>query len=229
MHNKIKVYVVEDYQVLREHYVNLLHYEPDIEIVGWAANSREAIIGVDKHKPDVVLMDIEMESSDSGLSATKSILERHPEIKIIMLTVHDDESSICKSFQAGAANYVLKSTSAVDIIKAIKDAYNGLSNLSPAVSSIVIKEFKRMSSTQDSLLYILNLLTKLTETEVYILILLCEGMSQKEICRVRHIELTTVKTHVKNILRKFDRKSSREVVKIIDKLGLLPYLKKVAD
>lgn len=229
MQDKIKVFIVEDHQVLREHYVSLLSYEPDIIVAGCADNSHDAIQGAKEFRPDVILMDIELESSDSGLAATKAILDSNPETKIIMLTVHDDESTICKSFQAGAVNYVLKSSSAVEIIHNIKDASNGFSSLSSTVAATVIKEFKRMSSSEDSLLYVLHLLTNLTDAERRILLLLCKGTTQKEICKVRYIELSTVKTHVKNILRKLDKKTTREVVQSINELGLMSYLIRVVD
>lgn len=229
MQDKIKVFIVEDYQILREHYINLLSYEPDIVVAGWADNSQEAIRGAKECKPDVMLMDIELETNEAGLAATRSILEANPEIKIIMLTVHDDETTICRSFQSGAFNYVLKSSSAVEIIRNIKDANNGLSNLSAKVASTVIKEFKRMSSTEDTLFHVMQLLTKLTDTERSILLMLCNGATQREICKARNIELTTVKTHVKNILRKFDKKTTREVLQTIDELGLLAFLVRVTD
>ena len=118
MDKKISVIIVEDNEILRCRYIELLKYEPRIEVLGWAANSYQAVEIIIEKKPDVVLMDIEMESSDSGIIASQKVLTKLPDTKIIMLTVHDDDDSIGKAFQAGAVNYVLKSASLVEILNA---------------------------------------------------------------------------------------------------------------
>lgn len=168
-----------------------------------------------------------MELNDSGITATKTIVERLPDTNVIMLTVHDDESSISKAFLAGATNYVLKSASSVEILGAINNAYKDVSSLSPCISDKVIQEFKKMKRAQDSLLIILSVIYQLTRSEIEIILLLSQGKTQNEICKIRNIELTTVKTHVKNILKKFNKKRVREVIDTMNSFGLIGYLEKI--
>jgi len=229
MDHSISVIVVEDHEILRNRYIELLKYEPGIDLLGWASNSSDAVDIVLEKKPDVVLMDIEMETSDAGIVASREIMSKLPDTKIIILTVHDDDNSIAKAFQAGAVNYVLKSASLVEILNAIKNAYNNITSLSPCISNKVINELRKMKTAQDSLLMILNVISQLTKTEVTVMILLYRGHTQREICKIRNIELSTVKTHVKNILRKFGKSRMKEVIEIIDNFGIAPYLETLID
>lgn len=227
MDKKISVIIVEDHEILRNRYIELLKYEPRIELLGWAANSSQAVDIILEKRPDVVLMDIEMEANDSGIIASQKVLAKLPDTKIIMLTVHDDDDSIGKAFQAGAVNYVLKFASLVEILNAIENAYNNISSLSPCVSNKVINELRKMKTAQDSFLFILNIVRQLTKTEIGIIMLTYNGNTQREICKIRNIELTTVKTHVKNILHKFDKPRISDVIEIVNNLGLLPYLENI--
>lgn len=191
----IKVLLVDDHEMVRLGVSSYLSIQPDIEVVGEAENG---LIGYEKaleKRPDVILMDLVMEVMD-GIEATQKILAEWPEAKVIIVTSFIDDEKVYPAIEAGAAGYLLKTSSAKDIANAIRSAYNGEKVLEPEVTS---KMMERLSKPKVHVLH-----EDLTNREKEILLLISEGKSNQEIADELFITLKTVKTHVSNILSKLD-------------------------
>jgi len=191
----IRVLLVDDHEMVRLGVSSYLSIQSDIEVVGEAENG---LIGYEKaleKRPDVILMDLVMEVMD-GIEATKKILLEWPEAKVIIVTSFIDDEKVYPAIEAGAAGYLLKTSSAKDIANAIRSAYNGEKVLEPEVTS---KMMERLSKPKVHVLH-----EDLTNREKEILLLISEGKSNQEIADELFITLKTVKTHVSNILSKLD-------------------------
>lgn len=222
--HRIRVALAEDHEVLREKYSALISFEADIELVGVGKSAQEIIAIAETLQPNVILMDVEMDTNDAGIRATEHISKQLPNIRIIMLTVHDDRENIIRALSAGACSYVLKTGSALEVIQAIRKAYYNSPYLSSDVIKTMIAEVRGIDRQRESLLYTMNILSNLTKTELEILLLMHEGKTQKEICEIRCIETSTIKTHTQNILRKFGRSRIKSVISDLEQQNLFPYL-----
>lgn len=189
----IKVLIVDDHEMVRLGISSYLGVQSDMEVVGEAENGQEAIEKALALRPDAILMDVVMPEMD-GIAATKEILRQWPEAKIIILTSFIDDEKVYPAIEAGAASYILKTSTAAEIAKAIRATANGESVLEPEVTT---KMMNRMSQKNQPQLY-----EDLTAREREVLMLIAKGKSNKEIADELFITLKTVKTHVSNILAK---------------------------
>src|SRR5215510_1130371 len=138
--NKLRVLLAEDHQTVREGLKMLIGQQPDMEVVGEAADGREAIDRAQKLKPDVVVMDISMPGLN-GLKATRKLKETSPEIQVVALTRHNEGGYLQELLQAGAAGYVLKQSSSDELIRAIRAVGSGKSYLDPAITNTVVNKY----------------------------------------------------------------------------------------
>ncbi|HJE15557.1 MAG TPA: response regulator transcription factor [Lapidilactobacillus dextrinicus] len=189
----IKVLIVDDHEMVRLGISSYLGVQSDMEVVGEAENGQEAVEKALALRPDAILMDVVMPEMD-GIAATKEILRQWPEAKIIILTSFIDDEKVYPAIEAGAASYILKTSTAAEIAKAIRATANGESVLEPEVTT---KMMNRMSQKNQPQLY-----EDLTAREREVLMLIAKGKSNKEIADELFITLKTVKTHVSNILAK---------------------------
>lgn len=229
MEKKIKVMIADDMISLCRKYEALLSQEEDLEVVAIAHDGYQAIMKCALQKPDVILMDIEMESKYAGIAATQQILREFPTIKIVILTVYEEDEMIYAAFQAGACDYVLKTASPAVMVQCVKDAYYEKSIIRPQVAKKLRKEFKRIKNNEDSLLYTIYLAQLLTDTERDILSALYEGKSQKDICMERFIESATMKTHIRNIVKKMKCKTIEDAIARVEDCGFFYYMKRIHD
>jgi len=190
--NRIKVLIADDHPLVRYGIKTFLETYDDIYIVGEAENGREAIEICEKHLPDVVLMDVRMPELN-GIEATNHILKKRPNIKVIILTSFIDKELIENSLKAGASSYLLKNESGERIVRVIRDAYQGKSNLSSEATQIMISEVRNPLSKR----------YQLTKREKEILSLMVEGLSNKEIAKRLTLSTSTIQFHITNILSKF--------------------------
>lgn len=225
--DKIRVMIVDDIISLCHRYEEILSEGEEIEVIAIAGNGYEAIMKSAMLHPDIILMDIEMESKYAGITATRQILSEMPGIKIIILTVYEEDAMIYAAFQAGACDYVLKDATPAGMIKAVRDAFYERSVIKPQVAKKIRKEFKRIKDNEDSLLYTIYLTQLLTDTEREILNALYRGQSQKEICEQRFISNSTMKTHLRNIVKKMKCKTIQDVLEKAESCGFFYYMERM--
>ncbi|WP_168121653.1 response regulator transcription factor [Paenibacillus sp. HB172176] len=216
----IKVLIVEDNALIAKRYGMILSKEKGMQCVGSAATGYEATLLAALAKPDVILMDIELEDKQAGLRATSEILAYMPDIRIVMLTVCETDETVYQAFDIGATNYLLKNMPASDIVAAIRDAYEGTPSLHANIAGKITKEFKRIRTMENSLLHTFHMLTQLTPTELEVLKMLLTGATRQQICEARHVEPSTLKSQINSILRKFDLSNTQEVIAMLQELRI---------
>lgn len=224
----IKVLIADDLQPICRRYQNYINKDSDMQAVGIAYSGKEVIEKATILTPDIILMDIEMETRTAGLDATKYILKQFPQTKIIILTVYEDDEFVFQAFQLGVSDYLLKDASPEEIISCIRDAYHNCSPIRPVIAEKIRREFQRVKTSEQSFLYCLHIITQMTQTEIDILDLLSQGYSRSQICEIRCVELSTVKTHIKSILKKFNKTSSAEVIALMNELQIFDYIRNIS-
>ncbi len=213
MPKKIRVLLVDDHRLVREGLTNLLRIHPDIEVVGDASNGDEGVAKARSLDPDVILMDISMPGMN-GITATKLIKKEMPRIKIIMLTMLDQEGYVYEAVKAGATGYLLKNTGLEELVKAIKEVLKGGATLHPEAQAQLLKEYVFMArKNQDTY--------GLSDREIEVLQLLADGMSNKEIAGNLFISTQTVKTHIAHIFDKLGVSDRTEAVAAALRRGLV--------
>jgi DNA-binding NarL/FixJ family response regulator len=216
----IKVLIVEDDPLIAKRYQMILSRDKDIECVGSASSGYEGTMLAALNKPDVILMDIELEDKQAGLRATEEILNYIPGVKVVMLTVMDTDEAVFRAFELGATNYLLKNMPAEAILQAIKDAYADRPSLHANIAGKITREFQRIKKSEDSLLHNFYILTQLTSTELEVLELLMKDYTRQEICKLRHVETSTLKSQINSILKKFGKTSVQEIVPVLRELHI---------
>ncbi len=223
----IKLLIADDLEVHIRRLERLIKEKPDLELVAKANSGYEAVMMAAIHQPDIILMDIQMENYMAGIEAAKQISEKLPDTKIIMLTVHKDDNVIFAAFQTGIVDYVLKTDSDENILEAIYSAYNNLSPIRPMVAEKIRDEFQRMRESEQSILFVIKIISELTPSELKVLQLLAEGKTRKEVAVLRCVEIDTIKKQINSILKKFNKKNYKEVLSIIDKLKIFDLIKEI--
>lgn len=213
----IRVLVVDDQTLIREGLASLLMMQPDLEVVGKAADGRAAIALVAAHTPDVVLMDVRMPGLN-GIAATREIHQRWPDIRIIVLTTFDDDEYVYEALRAGAAGYLLKNADPDHLTRAIRAVHAGQSILDPAVTQKVIQYFTRAAATQPTQI---ALTERLTDRERAVLRGMVDGLSNNAIAEQLSLSEGTVKNHLTHIFQKLDVKDRAQAVRRAVEWGLL--------
>jgi DNA-binding NarL/FixJ family response regulator len=201
----IKVVIFEDNRSLREGLAAMIGGTTGFDCVGAFPNCNNLLKNISQAKPDVILMDIEMPGIN-GIEAVAMIKEDHPEMKILMETIFDDDEKIFNSICAGAEGYILKHTSPAEIMDAIKEIYEGGSPMTPSIANRVLKMVKSRPENGSKDLF------DLSPREKEILTCLVKGMSYKMVADACYISIETVNVHVKNIYRKLQVHSKSEAV-----------------
>ena len=179
----------------------LLELDTSVEVVAEAENGEEALRLIIEHGPQVVLMDLRMPVMD-GTEATRRIRAMHPGIRVLVLTTFDQEEDVFAALRAGASGYVLKNTPAAQLVAAIKIVAAGETYLQPAIATLVVAEFNRLSQPSPLSRMEHHLVSQLSQREVEILQHLVRGMSNKEIAAGLSLTEGTVKNHMTRILEK---------------------------
>lgn len=199
----INILIADDHKIFREGVAKLINETEIVKVIGEAANGEEVLEFLKFKTVDVILMDMNMPVLD-GIKTTEIIKSTHPEIKIIMLSMHETYEYIKASLDIGVDGYLLKTTSKEEIIAAIKDVFEGVNYFSKEVLGIVSNEF----ASENSILPI-----KLTNREQDVLILICKEKNSNEIANELCISTYTVETHRKNLLSKTGSKNVAGLVK----------------
>jgi len=209
----IKLVIVDDHALFREGLASILRLEPDIEVCGLAGSVEEAVDVVERLKPDMVLMDFTMPDG-TGADATRSILEKHPDCKIVFLTMSDNDENLFAAIRSGAKGYLLKNMSPSKLVVALRSVQDGESALSRSMTLRLMEELSR-TKEGDRLSDDVSL-AQLTPRELEILRELANGKSNKEIANQLFISENTVKYHVHSILDKLqlpDRRAAANFAK----------------
>lgn len=208
----ITVGLVDDQAMVRVGLKMILEAEPDIEIVGEAADGADAVALVRDHAPDVVLMDIRMPGMD-GLAATAQVIAAHPNARVVILTTFDDDEYVYEALRVGASGFLLKSADGDTLVNAVRVVAGGEALLAPEVTRRVIERFAAKPDVASPATPVANsepathvpspeAIGDLSNREVEVLQLLARGMSNQEIAQELWVSSTTVKTHVSHILTK---------------------------
>lgn len=213
----MKLLIVDDHALFREGLAAIMHSEPDIEIIGMAGSVREAKDIVRTMKPDLILMDFSLPDG-TGVDATRSILEEHPQCKIVFLTMSEDDESLFAAIRSGAKGYLLKNMRPVKLIAAIRAVYQGESALSREMTLRLMAELSRTPKTNQPTDPVL---AKLTPRELDVLRLLPDGSTNQEIATKLVLSENTVKYHVHSILEKLNLGDRREAAAYARQKGIL--------
>jgi NarL family two-component system response regulator LiaR len=205
----IRVLIVDDHSVVREGLRMFLVRDPDLEVIGEAADGAEALQQARLLRPDVVVMDLLMPVMD-GIAATRSIRREVPETEVLALTSVLESTLVVEAIRAGAIGYLLKDTQAAELRKAIKAAAAGQVQLSPQASAFLLGAIRTPELPEP-----------LTPREMDVLRLLAQGQSNKEIARALHLVEETVKSHVRHILAKLGVQSRTQAVLAAIRLGIV--------
>lgn len=203
----MRIILADDHSIVRRGMRSLLEAEADLQIVGEAAEGREALRLCEELQPDVAILDIAMPQLN-GLEVAAQALKQVPELKVIMLSMYADEAYIVRALLAGAKGYLLKEATEVDLVAAIRAVSEGKSFFSPAISRILAEDYVRhlqQRGQQDSW-------DLLTAREREVLQLLAEGKTNKEVAGVLHIGVSTVDTHRNKIMQKLGLRNFAELV-----------------
>lgn len=212
----VKVVIAEDHKILREGLKAIFKDNKTIEVVAEAADGMEAIRSVEKHLPDLLLLDLSMPKM-GGLSVLKDVKSRYPETKVLVLTIHESEDYILETFQSGANGYCLKDAGRVELLTAIEKVLEGKSFISPGIAEKVLVGFlddHRRLKTQSSW-------DTITQREREVLKLVGEGFMNKEIADYLCISVKTVEKHRSNIMQKLDIHTASALTALAIQKGLV--------
>jgi DNA-binding NarL/FixJ family response regulator len=212
----VRVLIVDDDDLMRAGLRGVLSSDERIEVVGEAADGREAAYRTRLLRPDVILMDIRMSDLD-GIAATREVLAEFPDVRVVILTTFEEDDYIFGALSAGASGFLLKRTSPEELIAAIHTIHAGDSLLSPSVTSRVIERTARRPTPDASRD---PRLEELTPRERDVLELIARGLSNAEIAAELVVEESTVKTHVKRVLSKLGARDRVQAVIIAYESGL---------
>jgi two-component system response regulator NreC len=205
--NKIRVLLVDDHTILREGLRAVLENEPDLDVVGEAEDGYEAVKVASELNPDVILMDVAMPRLN-GIEATHQILHLNPCVKILFLSMHDDEEYIRQALAAGAMGYILKDSDTQELLNAIRAVQRGDTVLSPAITRLVVEDYLRWGDLQSEANS-----DGLSRREHQVLQLIAEGHTNKQIGEILCLSIKTVQTHRANIMSKLNLHDRNELIK----------------
>jgi DNA-binding NarL/FixJ family response regulator len=208
-----KVLIVDDHALLRQGVRNTIEPEEDFEVVGEAEDGAKALAKAKELKPDLILMDISMPHGN-GLEALSAIKRELPDVKIIMLTVHDKEENLLEAIKRGAEGFLSKNVRAKALLDSLRGAMRGEAAISRHMAGKILKEFARLAELEAK-----KTPGQLTPREKEVLQKLSEGLSNKEIGLSLCISENTVKVHVKNILRKLHLQNRTEAAAYAQRWG----------
>jgi len=212
----IRVIVADDHTILREGVCSLLDLQDDIEVVGEASDGLEALELLGGAAVDVVIMDMVMPRMN-GLEATREIKRRWPGVKILILSMYDDDAYVQQVIQAGASGYVLKRVATEDLVQAIREVHSGASFLYPPIAAKLIDDYRRVVRGDTPT----DTVGVLTPREQEVLRLIAEGNTNQDIADILGLSRKTVESHRGNIMRKLQLHDVTDLVKYAIRKGVV--------
>lgn len=217
MNGTIRIVLADDHQLVRQGIKLLLEHETDFDLVAEANDGLEAVQLAAKHKPDVLLLDLIMPRLH-GLEAIRQVREQSPATKIVVLSMHANESYVMEALRNGAVGYVLKDGTADELAKAIRETHGGKRFLSPLLAQLAIKGYVSRTSGQAQV----QLLETLTSRERQVLQLAADGLTSTEIASKLFISPRTAETHRANLMRKLALRSQSDLVRFAIRHNIIP-------
>ena len=206
--SKIRVFLADDQPIVRRGIVLLLHEQEDIDVVGEAGDGDEAVEGVQRLQPDVILMGVDMPRM-SGLDATRHITEAAPDVSVLILTIHDREDFLFQALQAGALGYILKTATAEDLMAAVRTVHSREVFIYPRMATMLVGDYlRRTQAAQGNDAY-----SNLSPREREVLPLLAESHTNHGLAEMLYLSPYTIQTYRQRIMRKLDLHSRTELQK----------------
>ncbi len=216
--NKIRVFLADDHLILREGIRSLLGKVPDIEVVGEAGEGGEAVAKVEQLMPDVVLMDITMPGLN-GVEATRQITQKTPQVKVLILTMHETSQYLSQMLKVGASGYVVKTTASSELISAIRAVHQGDVYLYPSIAKMLVEDYLlKVEAGEEKTSY-----EGLTSREREILMYIAEDKKNKEIADSLGISVRTVQAHRTNLMDKLGAHDRTELVMYAIRKGIIDF------
>lgn len=216
----IRVAIVEDFALPREDLWELIGEQKDMEAAWQAGSGQEAVEKAKNEDADIVLMDIEMETVNAGILAAEQIRDQGKGQQVIFLTAHETDQTIITAMGTGAVDYIVKGCQEQEILRHIRNAYKGKPVMEARIQETIMREYSRLQRSERSLLFFINNVSQLTAAERELLRLLLDGKKVKDIAGIRCVEMNTVKTQIKGLLRKFGCSRTKEIVSMIQELNI---------
>lgn len=211
--NKIKLFLVDDHQLVRDGVKALLTGIGDMEIVGEANNGKELLEKIGFADPDIILMDISLPDY-SGIDLTRMVVKSHPHSKVLILSMYTSEDYIFNALKAGARGYLPKNTSRHELLDALYTINAGQEYLGTSISRIILKSYVRQAAETEKEKDPQDLQLLLSSREIEVLKLYSEGINNKEISGKLNISIRTVESHKNHIVRKLGLKSTADMIKV---------------
>ena len=215
---KITVGIADDHAILRQGLESLINQEQDIEVVGEASDGHETLELIEAKQPDILILDIAMPKLN-GIEVSKRVRSKYPNIKIIILSMYDNQEYIFELFSCGVHSYLPKESVASDLISAIRAVYKGDFYLSPSISKQVISGFLQMG--EGGKIEKSEAKQSLTNREREILQLIAEGYSSREIANLINTSIQTVNAHRNNLMKKLKIHRKSELIKYAIQHGII--------
>jgi two-component system response regulator NreC len=213
---KLRILLGDDHMLVRQGFRKILEERREWEVVAEAGDGRDAVRHTLSLHPDVVVLDIGMPLLN-GIEATRQIVRRLPDVRVLILSMHADEAYITQALQAGAKGYLLKDSADTDLIRGVADVATGKSFFSPVVAKVMLDDYVRHLADKG----IVDRYDALSERECEIFQLIAEGHSNKEIADILSISPATVETHRAHIFQKLDLHNTAEVVLYAVRRGVI--------
>jgi two-component system response regulator NreC len=213
---RVRILLADDHTVVRQGLRKLLEERPDWEVIAEAGDGREAVRLAEQQKPDVAILDVAMPLLN-GIEATRQITKRVPSTRVLVLSMHADEAYVTQILQAGATGYLLKDSADVDLLKAVGEAAQGRSFLSPAIARVMLDDYVRQLADKG----VTDRYESLSEREREIFQLIAEAKTNKEIAALLNVSPSTVETHRAHIMEKLDLHSAAEIVLYAVRRGVI--------
>lgn len=225
---KIRVMIVDDIEEICNHMCFTLKNLPNIEVVGTASSGKEAVELALSLKPNVILMDIQMESDDAGITAGQKILSELPDTRLIALTMFVDSENIANAYTSGFADYIAKNSSVVEIINAIQNAMSPRV-ISNDVEKVILNEMIKLKIQQKQLIQCIKVVSVCSKTELELLRQLCAGMKYKDIAKQRFVEEVTIRSMVTRISNKLSDMSIKKIVSLLNECNFFEMFDSITE
>ncbi|WP_163651840.1 response regulator transcription factor [Listeria sp. PSOL-1] len=215
----IRIMLVDDHAVVRRGLSYIINAQKDMEVVSDAADGLEAVMEMERTQADVILMDLSMPPGENGLVTTRKIKENYPDVKVLIMTMHDDEEYLFRALRLGASGYLLKNAKDDEMIEAIRAVYNSGIYIHPKVAPALVREFILKNEVEEKV----DSYQLLSRREQEILPLIALGYRNKEIAEKLFISVKTVEAHKTNIMNKLGFEKRTDIVHYAIKKNLIDF------